>query len=132
MAPNLIAVQYCECGQALGHPWECVFTLGRQLQDARSEIEKLKAVPDLLKVYMQPAVVAIAEKIEGDLLNSYAGFAANAAITPLESGKTMTDTRCQKTVDATRGFHCRFVPDLDNPEYCLCGWHRAAHRMEGA
>src|SRR5580658_2257128 len=41
---------------------------------------KVLAVPDLLRVYMQPAVAAIAEKIETDLLNLYAGFTAN---TPL-------------------------------------------------
>src|SRR4051795_2394306 len=44
------------------------------------DVTKVIAVPDLLKVYMQPAVVAIAEKIESDLMNLYAGFTAN---TPL-------------------------------------------------
>ena len=44
------------------------------------DITKVLAVPDLLKVYMEPAVVAIAERIEGDLLGLYAGFTAN---TPL-------------------------------------------------
>jgi P22 coat protein - gene protein 5 len=44
------------------------------------DITKVLAVPDLLKVYMQPAVVAIAERIESDLLALYAGFTAN---TPL-------------------------------------------------
>src|SRR6202050_1692825 len=44
------------------------------------DVTKVLAVPDLLKVYMQPAVVAIAQKIESDLLNLYAGFTAN---TPL-------------------------------------------------
>jgi len=38
------------------------------------DVTRVLAVPDLLKVYMQPAVVAIAEKIESDLLNLYAGF----------------------------------------------------------
>src|ERR1700747_2961137 len=33
------------------------------------DVTKVLAVPDLLKVYMEPAVVAIAEKIESDLLN---------------------------------------------------------------
>lgn len=41
------------------------------------DVLKVLAVPDLLRVYMQPAVVAIAEKIETDLLNLYAGFTAN-------------------------------------------------------
>src|ERR1700692_4413520 len=44
------------------------------------DVTKILAVPDLLKVYMQPAVTAIAEKIEGDLLNLYAGFTANAPL----------------------------------------------------
>jgi hypothetical protein len=44
------------------------------------DVTKVLAVPDLLKVYMQPAVVAIAEKIESDLLALYAGFTANAPL----------------------------------------------------
>jgi coat protein Gp5 len=44
------------------------------------DVLKVLAVPDLLRVYMQPAVAAIAEKIESDLLNLYAGFTSN---TPL-------------------------------------------------
>jgi hypothetical protein len=44
------------------------------------DVTKVLAVPDLLRVYMQPAVVAIAEKIESDLLNLYAGFSANAPL----------------------------------------------------
>ena len=44
------------------------------------DVTKVLAVPDLLKVYMQPAVVAIAEKIENDLLNLYAGFTANTPV----------------------------------------------------
>src|ERR1700740_2733621 len=44
------------------------------------DVTKVLAVPDLLKVYMQPAVVAIAERVESDLLNLYAGFTANAPV----------------------------------------------------
>jgi len=44
------------------------------------DITKVLAVPDLLRVYMQPAVIAIAERIESDLMNLYASFTAN---TPL-------------------------------------------------
>src|SRR6201981_3916578 len=44
------------------------------------DVTKVLAVPDLLRVYMQPAVVAIAEKIESDLLNLHAGFSANAPL----------------------------------------------------
>src|SRR5579871_2165693 len=32
------------------------------------DVTKVLAVPDLLKLYMQPAVVALAERIESDLL----------------------------------------------------------------
>src|SRR5437588_3409022 len=44
------------------------------------DVTKVLAVPDLLNVYMQPAVVAIAEKIESDLLSLYAGFTATAPL----------------------------------------------------
>ena len=44
------------------------------------DITKVLAVPDLLKIYMQPAVAAIAQKIEGDLLNLYAGLDANTPV----------------------------------------------------
>ena len=44
------------------------------------DITKVLAVPDLLRLYMQPALVALAEKIESDLLGLYAGFTANTAV----------------------------------------------------
>jgi len=44
------------------------------------DVTKVLAVPDLLQVYMQPAVNAIAEKIETDLLGLYAGFSANTPV----------------------------------------------------
>jgi hypothetical protein len=44
------------------------------------DVVKVLAVPDLLKVYMQPAVAAIAERIESDLLNLYGGFSTNPAV----------------------------------------------------
>src|SRR5512137_2272365 len=44
------------------------------------DVTKVLAVPDLLKLYMQPAVVALAEKIENDLLGQYASFTANASV----------------------------------------------------
>ncbi len=44
------------------------------------DVTKVLAVPDLLQVYMQPAMVAIAERIESDLLNLYPGFTANAPV----------------------------------------------------
>lgn len=44
------------------------------------DITRVLAVPDLLRIYMEPAVIAIAERIETDLLNTYAGFTANVPV----------------------------------------------------
>jgi hypothetical protein len=44
------------------------------------DVTKVLAVPDLLKLYMQPAVIALAEKIETDLLNLYSTFSANPIV----------------------------------------------------
>jgi hypothetical protein len=44
------------------------------------DVTKILAVPDLLRLYMQPAVVALAEKIEADLLSLYSQFSANPAV----------------------------------------------------
>jgi len=44
------------------------------------DVTKVLAVPDLLKLYMQPAVVALAERIEADLLSLYASFTANSPV----------------------------------------------------
>jgi hypothetical protein len=44
------------------------------------DVTKVLAVPDLLKLYMQPAVVALAEKIETDLLALYPQFTVNTAV----------------------------------------------------
>src|SRR5580692_12924057 len=44
------------------------------------DVTKVLAVPDLLKIYMEPAVAAIAQKVESDLLNLYAGFTANIPV----------------------------------------------------
>jgi hypothetical protein len=44
------------------------------------DVTKVLAVPDLLRLYMQPAVVAIAERIETDILSLYSQFSSNAAV----------------------------------------------------
>jgi hypothetical protein len=44
------------------------------------DVTKVLAVPDLLRIYMEPAVVAIAHKIESDLLQLYAGFTTNTPV----------------------------------------------------
>src|SRR5450432_497241 len=44
------------------------------------DVTRVLAVPDLLRIYMQPAVIALAEKIESDLLGLYAQFTSNAPV----------------------------------------------------
>jgi hypothetical protein len=58
------------------------------------DVTKILAVPDLLKLYMQPAVVALAERIESDLLGLYPQFTANTAVGT--GGTTITEA----TVDS--------------------------------
>jgi len=41
------------------------------------DVTKVLAVPDLLSLYMQPAMVALSERIESDLLATYSQFTAN-------------------------------------------------------
>ena len=58
------------------------------------DVTKVLAVPDLLKIYMQPAVAAIAQSIETSLLSLYAGFTTNTAVGT--AGTALTEA----TVDA--------------------------------
>jgi hypothetical protein len=44
------------------------------------DVTKVLAVPDLMKVYMEPAVAAIAQRIESDLLALYGGFTMNPTV----------------------------------------------------
>ncbi len=44
------------------------------------DVTKVLAVPDLLNLYLQPAVVALAEKIEADLLGLYSQFTSNLPV----------------------------------------------------
>lgn len=44
------------------------------------DVTKVLAVPELLRLYMEPAMVALAEKIESDLLGLYAQFTANPPV----------------------------------------------------
>ncbi|MDQ2843300.1 MAG: hypothetical protein M3Y72_20135 [Acidobacteriota bacterium] len=44
------------------------------------DVTKALAYPELLKAYMQPAVIAIAERVEKDLLNLYSQFSANTPV----------------------------------------------------
>ncbi len=44
------------------------------------DVTKVLAVPELLRLYMEPAVIALAEKIESDLLSLYSQFTANPTV----------------------------------------------------
>ena len=44
------------------------------------DVTKALAYPELLRAYMQPAVIAIAERIESDLLGLYGQFTANSPV----------------------------------------------------
>ncbi len=44
------------------------------------DVTRVLASPDLLRLYMQPAVIALAERIEGDLLNLAMQFTANTPV----------------------------------------------------
>src|ERR1017187_6247168 len=44
------------------------------------DVTRVLAVPDLLRLYMQPAVIALAERIETDLLGLASQFTANAPL----------------------------------------------------
>lgn len=44
------------------------------------DVTKVLAVPDLLQLYMQPAVIALAERIETDLLALASRFTSNASV----------------------------------------------------
>ncbi len=85
IAPQLVANNIAEGGAvqpqnpSLGNA-QIVLNTHAEATFQIPDVTKVLAVPDLLKVYMQPAVVAIAEKIESDLLNLYAGFTANAPL----------------------------------------------------
>ena len=49
------------------------------------DVTKVIAVPDLVRLYMQPAMVALAERVETDLLGLYSQFTSNS---PLGTGGT--------------------------------------------
>jgi hypothetical protein len=85
IAPQLVANNLAEGGSvqpqnpSLGNA-QIVLNTHAEATFQIPDVTKVLAVPDLLRVYMQPAVIAIAEKIESDLMNLYAGFTANAPL----------------------------------------------------
>jgi hypothetical protein len=85
IAPQLVANNIAEGGSvspqnpSLGNA-QIVLNTHVEATFQIPDVTKVLAVPDLLKVYMQPAVVAIAQRIESDLLNLYAQFTANSPL----------------------------------------------------
>jgi P22 coat protein - gene protein 5 len=83
--PTLVANNIAEGGTVtlqnpdLGNA-QIVLTTHAEASFQIPDVTKVLAVPDLLKLYMQPAVVAIAESIETDLLSLYPNFTANTAV----------------------------------------------------
>jgi len=77
------------------------------------DVTKVLAVPDLLRIYMQPAVVALAEKIEADLLNTYAQFSANSPIGT--AGSPLTEA----TVDAAETALFQAKVPMSSPRYLV-------------
>jgi hypothetical protein len=85
IAPSLVANNILEGGTVqtqnpnLGNA-QIVLNTHAEATFQIPDVTKVLAVPDLLRVYMQPAVVAIAERIESDLLGLYASFTSNTAV----------------------------------------------------
>ena len=77
------------------------------------DVTKVLAVPDLLRIYMQPAVVALAEKIEADLLNTYAQFTANSPIGT--AGSPLTEA----LVDAAETALFQAKVPMSSPRYLV-------------
>src|SRR5437762_7783256 len=99
IAPQLVANNIAEGGTvqaqnpSLGNA-QIVLNTHAEATFQIPDVTKVLAVPDLLKIYMEPAVAAIAQKIESDLLALYAGFTANAPLGT--AGTPVTET----TIDA--------------------------------
>jgi hypothetical protein len=91
------------------------------------DVTKVLAVPDLLRLYMQPAVNALAERIETDLLAKASLFTANTAVGA--AGVAVTEA----AVDAAERFfrpRCRWASRATwwwtRPRTRSCGRSRAS------
>jgi hypothetical protein len=77
------------------------------------DVTKALAFPELLKTYMQPAVIAIAQRVEHDLLNLYSQFTAN---TPLgTAGTPITEA----TIDAAETALFSAMVPASMPKYLV-------------
>jgi hypothetical protein len=85
IAPNLVSNNIAEAGQvqnqnpSLGNA-QVVLNTHEEATFQVPNVTQVLAAPDLLQTLLQPAVVAIAEKIESDLLNLYPLLTFNASV----------------------------------------------------
>ncbi len=77
------------------------------------DVTKALAYPELLKAYMQPAVIAIAERVEKDLLGLYSQFTAN---TPVGTAGTPVT---EATIDAAETALFSAKVPASAPKYLL-------------
>jgi hypothetical protein len=83
--PKLVANNIAEAGTvqpqnpSLGNA-QIVINSHREATFTIPDVTKILAVPDLLKTYMEPGVIALAEQIDTDLLAQYPLFTQNAAV----------------------------------------------------
>ena len=61
------------------------------------DVTKVLAYPDLLRTYLQPAVIALAEKVETDLLGLAASFTANSPVGTAGSALTEASIEAAET-----------------------------------
>jgi hypothetical protein len=59
---------------------QIVLNTHKEVSFTIDDVAKALASPDLLPLYMQPAIIALAEQIEGDLLGLYPQFTANPVL----------------------------------------------------
>lgn len=99
IAPSMVANNIAEGGSvtnqnpALGNA-QVVLNVHAEATFNIPDATRVLAVPDLLQVYLQPAVIALAERIETDLLNLYPLFTANAAV---GAGTALDEARVDKS-----------------------------------
>ncbi len=85
IAPSLTANNIAEAGTvatqnpSLGNA-QIVLNTHAEATFQIPDVTRVLVTPDLLRTYMEPAVIALAEKVEKDLLAMYSLFTANAAV----------------------------------------------------
>lgn len=116
--PTLVANNIAEGGQvnpqnpSLGNA-QIVLNTHAEATFTIPDVTKVVAVPDLLKLYMQPAMVALAERIESDLLGLYGQFTANSPVGA--GGSPITES----TVDAAETALFQAKVPASQPKYLV-------------